>query len=367
MRLSDRYFFQELLGPFAAATGIVLMLLVSSGLYSELEPMVRNHWPIALVIQDLLLTLPSSMVLALPVSTAIAASMTINRMARDNEITVLRSFGLTLKRAFVPLVLFGLLTSILNLWIANRVVPWAAKEQARVKDRAGNFNSDNARPIELGLTIPIENKVVTFNTAQKVSDKRYRLDQIVIVERPPAGTNDFTRIMTAETADYENGKWSLQNVVYHNYGKDGMAEADLHQQAATLNMRIDFSALYQMQSGQQFDRLSYEDLTQRAEDSARYGNISEARTLEVERWFKLSLPMMGVVLVICGAPLSLRFARTGAFTGVLLAIIIIFVGWNTLLLMKYVAFGGLLPPIVAAWFTNVLFLIIGFVLIWTQE
>lgn len=364
MRLSDRYLFNELLVPFLVGTFIVLMMLVGSWLYNVLEPMVRNHWPVHAVLRGLVLNIPSALVLALPVSTAIAASMTINRMARDNEITVLRSSGLTLSRAFVPLIVFGILTSILNLWIANRVVPWAFKEQTNIE---GILNGITASPIELGLTIPVENKVVTFKTAQKISEKRYRLNQVVIVERPPSGTKDFALITTAETADYENGTWFLSNVLYHRYAKDGMTEADFHAQTGTLSLRIDFSGLYQMQASQQFDKLSYEELTQRAQDAARYGNLSEARTLEVERWFKLSMPMMGAVLVVCGAPLSLRFARTGAFTGVLLSIIIIFVGWNTLLLMKYIAFNGILPPVVAAWSTNVLFLVLGLWLMRTQE
>jgi lipopolysaccharide export system permease protein len=364
MRLCDRYFFNELIVPFFVGTFIVLMMLVGSWLYNVLEPMVRNHWPVPMVVRGLILNIPSSLVLALPVSTAIAASMTINRMARDNEITVLRSSGLTLSRAFVPLIIFGLLTSVLNLWIANRVVPWAFREQSNIE---GLLNGITASPIELGLTIPVENKVVTFNTAQKVNDKRYRLNEVIIVERPPSGTTDFSQIMTAKSADYENGTWFLTEVVTHRYAKDGMTEADLRAASGTLALRIDFSGLYQAPTGQQFDKLSYEELTTRAAESARYGNVSEARTLEVERWFKLSLPMMGVVLVVCGAPLSLRFARTGAFTGVLLSIIIIFVGWNTLLLMKYIAFGGLLPPVVAAWSTNILFLVLGFWLMKTQE
>jgi lipopolysaccharide export system permease protein len=370
MRLSDRYLFNELIAPFFIGTFVVLMMLVGSWLYNVLEPMVRNHWPLDMVVRGVVLNIPSSLVLALPVSTAISASLTINRMARDNEIVVLRSSGVPLWRIFVPLFIFGLLASFLNVWISNKVVPWAFREQQNVESLLYGIT---ASPVELGMTIPVpaENKTVTFRSAQRVSERRWRLNRVIIVEQPTTQTDpqnqQYPQITTAETADYENGEWFLKRVVYHNYAETGLTREDVAAEEGTLQLRIDFSGLYQMPQGQQFDKLSYEELTKRAMESARYGNKAEARTLEVERWFKLSLPMMGVVLVICGAPLSLRFARTGAFTGVLLSIITIFVGWNTLLLMKYIAFGGIIPPVVAAWSTNVVFLILGLWQIKAQE
>ncbi|GAB4466850.1 MAG: LPS export ABC transporter permease LptG [Armatimonadaceae bacterium] len=372
MRLCDRYLFNELITPFFVGTFIVLMMLVGSWLYNVLEPMFRNNWPLEMVVRGVILNVPSSLVLALPVSTAIAASLTVNRMARDNEFIVLRSTGVPLWRMFVPVVIFGFLTSVLNLWISNQVVPWAFREQQNVESYMSGIK---ASPVELSMTIPVpaERKTVTFRSAQKVEGKerRYRLNNVLIVEQPDpmksTGKPQYPLITTVDTAEYENGEWFLKGVAYHHYNENGLTEMDVTAAEGTLQLRIDFSGMYQMPQGEQFDKLSFEELTRRAAEAARYGNKAEARTMEVERWFKLSLPMMGVVLVLCGVPLSLRFARTGAFTGVLLSIITIFVGWNTLLLMKYVAFGGLLPPVVAAWSTNILFLVLGLWLLNTQE
>lgn len=364
MRLSDRYFLNELVVPFFAGTFIVLMMLVGSWLYNVLEPMVRNHWPITMVLRGIVLNIPSSLVLALPVSSALAASLTINRMARDNEITVLRTSGLPLWRIFVPVAIFGLVTSLINVWISNKVVPWAFREQQNIESSLYGITES---PIELGMTVKVEEYTIAFESAQKMKDGRYRLNKVVIIEQPKQGSGEYPLITTADSADYLNGTWTLTQAVYHKYEKNGTDQMDMGAREATLNLRIDFSGIYNVPMGQQFDKLSYEELTQRAQESLRIGNKAEARTLEVERWFKISLPMMGFVLVLCGAPLSLKFARTGAFTGVLLSIVTIFVGWNTILLVKYIAFGGILPPVVAGWSTNILFLVLGLWLLKTQD
>jgi lipopolysaccharide export system permease protein len=73
------------------------------------------------------------------------------------------------------------------------------------------------------------------------------------------------------------------------------------------------------------------------------------------------------VFALCAPPLALRFSRSGGFAGVLLSIIVVFVAWNTLLLMKYVGLGGYLPPAVAAWTTNGIFTLLGLWLLRTQE
>ena len=57
----------------------------------------------------------------------------------------------------------------------------------------------------------------------------------------------------------------------------------------------------------------------------------------------------------------------GAFTGVLLSIVVVFVAWNTLLFMKAAGLGGWVPPLFAAWSTNVLFTALGVWMLRSQE
>jgi lipopolysaccharide export system permease protein len=365
MRLSDRYMFGEMILPFLIGTLAVLMMLVGNTLFALLEPMLRDKWPVAAVARILVLNIPTVLVLTLPVSTALAASLATNRMARDNEITVLRGSGAPLFRAFVPVLFFGAIVSLLNLYISDRVVPWAWREQQNVQAILDTLPSN---PVEAGLTIRVDNYTITFNSAQRVSETKRRLNKVVIVENQPVvGSMDYARITTADSADYENGVWTMHNVVSHQYGKNGFTQYDLGSKDLTMQLRIDFNGLYRPPQSGQYDKYSFAELTQRAQDARRFGNFRDTTSFEVERWFKLSLPLMGLVFALCAPPLALRFARTGAFTGVLLSIITVFVAWNTLLFMKYVGLGGYLPPIVAAFSTNVLFTILGLWLLRTQE
>ncbi len=363
-RLSDRYIFGELILPFIIGTLAVLMMLVGNTLFALLDRAMREHWQVGMITRILVLNIPVVLKLTLPVSTALAVSLATNTMARNNEITVLRSIGVPLIRIFLPMILFGTIVSGVNLYLYDRVVPWAWKEQQSVQGFLDNLPSN---PIDVGFTVPVENFDITFNQVQKISDTKRRLLKVVIVDKG-VGKDEYRTITTADTADYENGVWQMKNVVYHRYDSKGFATIDAAAKTATMNLRIDFSQGYMGGASSQSDNeMTFAELTQKQEAAQRQGQTRAALEYDVARWFKLSLPMMGVVFALCGPPLALRFSRAGSFTGVLLSIITVFVAWNTLLFMKAVGLGGYLPPPVAAWSTNVLFTLIGLWLLKTQE
>lgn len=375
MRLSDRYVFSELVPPFVMATLAVLMMLVGNTLFALLEPMLRQKWPLEAVARILVFNIPTVLVLTLPAATALAVSLAVNRMARDNEVTVFRGTGQSLLRTFAPVVVFGALISVANIYVYDRVVPWAWREQQNVETYLDALTTN---PVESGLTVRVENYTITFASAQKVSETKRRLNRVLLTEdAPPQAAQippgqaapavpnkpEYPIVTSAEWADYEAGVWTLHNVSYHRYNPDGTTLFDGVADEGTLTLKIDYGAMYQPPRSGQYDKYSFAELTTRANDARRFGQAKQANEFESERWFKLSLPLMGIVLALCAAPLSLRFARTGAFTGVLLSVILVGVSWNCVNVCRYFALGGQIPPLVAAWAPNVLFTIIGILLL----
>ena len=365
MRICDRYVFGEMILPFLIGTLAVLLMMVGTTLYDMLPGVLQNHWPVSVVFRVCVLVIPSVMVRALPVSTALAVSLATNRMARDNEFTVMRTAGAPLLRAFAPMFLFGALIGVADLYIADHDVPWAYREQQNiVQYLISNLGSN---PVDVGQTFKQDNYTISFASAQKVSETKRRLNRVIIVTDPTTKSADYAEITTAATADYEGGVWTFRDVVYHHYSPDGMTQFDAKAPTATLRLQVDFSSVYQPPQPDQVKNFTTADLIQRADLARRMGNFRDARTWDVERWFRPAFAAMCFALAICCPPLGLRFARTGTFTGVLLSIITCFVAWNTILLLQMIALGGYIPPFAAAWFNVALFVGLGIWLFRTQE
>lgn len=365
MRLSDRYVFGELIVPFFIGTLAVLLMLIGNTLFAYLSRMLQEHWPVGVVLRALVLNIPTVLVLTLPVATALAASMATGRLARDNEITVMRGVGAPLRRVLAPVLVFGALVGLLAFWISDRVVPWAFQEQQGIESLLYNLPKN---PIEPDVAFKVENKYAFWvKTAQRTDDNGLLLRKVVMLQLPQRADDDFGTWLTAETAKYKDDVFTFRDVVLHRFAKNGEPGSGVDGKSPSAKLRVHVNFSQVMSPPLSEDKLAFAELTQRARDARALGQKGDALRYEVERWFKLSLPAMCFVFALCAPPLALRFSRTGGFAGVLLSIIVVFVAWNTLLLMKYVGLGGLLPPVVAAWSTNVLFTLLGLWLLRTQE
>ena len=89
--------------------------------------------------------------------------------------------------------------------------------------------------------------------------------------------------------------------------------------------------------------------------------------IAVNYYAKLSLPFLCLAFALFAPPLTLRFARQGAYTGIFLSILMVWVAWNTLLLGKFLGLSGKLPPVYAAWAPDALFMALGLLFLWRME
>jgi lipopolysaccharide export system permease protein len=351
----DRYLFKEVLPMFLGGTGAALLLLTTLKFFQSADSLSRSRMPISEIFQDIVGRMPGVLVMTLPVATALAASLATNRLARDNEIMALRTAGVSLARLFAPLFGFALLVTLLNLGIAEWLVPRAFKA------REGMGRSASLA-FEAGATLRSGSFFIKYDSAQKLTEERRRLAHVMIVQRKPQVT-----IWTAPFASYESGVFRLEDATEHRYDAAHTLISEQRLSETKLNLPIDFSVAALRVEGQALSNLSFAALTRGASEARRRGELRKALDLEVARWFKLSLPALCLSLGLLAPPLALRFSKAGGFTGVLLSVITVFVAWNTLLLLQYVGQAGHLPPLVAAWSTNVFFGLVGLVLLRSAE
>ncbi|MDX1932845.1 MAG: LptF/LptG family permease [Capsulimonadales bacterium] len=359
---SDRLVFGELLIPFFIGVIAFLMMLVGNTLYKYLETILREKWPVALVSRFLLLNIPTVLVMALPVALTLAISLGVSRLARDNEITVLRSVGMPLRRIFLPVYLFGAAVSLLNLLVFEKVTPWAWREQ---QNTLAVLDALPTNPADASRRIRTDDFVVTFAAADRRPDGKRVIRQVVLVRTPVDGTaaKAYPTILTAESAEYVGGIWRLKNVVYHRFGGRGESELDGRAQDGTLVLNLDLiTAVGVGQPLTASFTYSLDELYREAKRQVGYGNAKLAREFETDAHLKLSFPLQGILFAFVAPLLSLRFARTGAFTGILLSLILVVFTLIVLLTLRIVAIAGGIPPIVAAWLPIVLFAVAGVVL-----
>ncbi|MCS6949307.1 MAG: LptF/LptG family permease [Armatimonadota bacterium] len=357
MKLIDRLLLSELLVPFLVGTLAVVLMLIGNMLFFYAEVLFAKGVPVLAVAQMIVYHTPYLLVLTLPVATALSVSLAVNRLARDSEIVVLRNAGASLRRIFLPLLAAGLGISLLNFWLEEAVVPKAERQFRRIYNRIVMMQT--APLLRSNVVFRLRDYAFYIGMVENVRDGKAQLRDVQVWEMPVSG---YARVILAPRAEYDDGIWRLYDAHVHLYGKDGFA-IDAHARGeVTINLRV---ALEELLSPPTPEETNAAELRRQAQELERAG--LPATRLWVGYYFKFSIPFACAVFALCSAPLALLFARAGSFMGVLLAIILVFLFWNTLLLARLLGNQGFLPPAVAAWAPNALFAAGGLLILWRLE
>ena len=93
------------------------------------------------------------------------------------------------------------------------------------------------------------------------------------------------------------------------------------------------------------------------------GQIS--RVEQVKLHHKTAYPFAAVVVVLLGAPIAIRFGRAGFFAGLIIAFFLAFVYWAlSFATLEGLSENGKLHPFLACWGANILYAIVGCMMIW---
>jgi lipopolysaccharide export system permease protein len=368
MKLLDRYLVREMVVPFLIGQGAVVLMLTGTVLYNNADTFLSYNIPAIGVAKIALYFMPYLVALTMPVATAIAISLSVSRLCRDSEITVFRAAGISLKRSFRSAYMVGIAVSALAFAFGEYVVPWSTAQYERTMAELSR---------QIRFLAPKEGQVV------QSADRRYTVyvgrmqlaenstvfyDVTFLVRRPD---NPIPTVIHAARANYDDGRWTLDDARIHAYEDRGDREVFSRAGRVTLDFRLPqqmFNMIYlQLPLYSESAKASFRELAARVSVQRRSGFVSPQDLLDLH--FKLSVPLSCMVFAIVCPPLAMRFARAGGFMGVLLSIILVFVYWNMLLAAKIIGsrYPDVFPPAVAGWGQNVVFSAIGLWFLWKSE
>jgi lipopolysaccharide export system permease protein len=139
--------------------------------------------------------------------------------------------------------------------------------------------------------------------------------------------------------------------------------ADSAEAEALAGPAVQVSRLRQAERLSDRDRMTQQSVTSARSRAARGVALEQTVSrFEVEIHKKLALAFACIVFTLIGPPLALRFPRSGVGLVVTASSIIFSVYWVGLILGESLAERRVASPAVSMWITNVIFLVIGLVM-----
>jgi lipopolysaccharide export LptBFGC system permease protein LptF len=331
-----------------------------------------------------------------PISMLLATLLVTGGFARHSEITAMLASGVSIYRILVPLLIIGSVVSLLMFGLNEFLVPKAnrlAEASKRImrnrpdKNRIAKIQiwfrgTQEKRIYYINALVP-EGKIIYQLTVFELNDDFLpvkRLDvghaeynpppsQLQVEEEQkwrtrvtqvlPKHFQDFLESESLGNGEQEVGTWTLYN------GTERYLETSGRRTIINFEQRNDYVIPRTFNEFRQETKapedMNYQELTTYIETLTASGYDVSKYIVDLRA--KFSYPFVSLVMVIIGFPFALKSPRSGAAMGVGLSVFIGLTYWIVLQLGISLGHAQILPPLIAAWISHIMFAAAGFYLI----
>jgi len=359
IKLLDRYIIKEITFPFLASVIIISIILLGNYLFQLTDLIIVKNVPIHLVVELLLYNLPDIIVRTFPIAILFSTMTGIGRLNRENEITAFRMGGISLYRLIIPVLIVGIIISGLTFFFNEEIVPWA------------NHKAKNIiRNTILKESMPNTQEEVFFRGpkgrlfyVKEYNESEDKINNIIIYNiKENDQSETYPEVITAQMGVIKENIWELQDGIIHEYNKEGniILESQFKQ------MKFEITEEMQQAYGNQktTNEMSRKELAKNIKLFRKSG-IS-VNSLLVDYHLKLAQPFVAFIFVLIAVPLSLTNKESKA-VNITFTIIIIFAYYLILSVCRSLGRNEILPPLIAAWLPNTIFMILGLLILFLKE
>ena len=141
MKMIDRYIFKEHLIPFILSLLVLLFILLANFLLRTIDKFLGKGLSIDLLFEYLFYNMAWIVALAVPMAVLIATLTAFGRFSSDNEITAMRTCGISTFKLLRAPIFFGVIIAVAMIYFNNLVLP-----DMNHKARSLSVNISKKRP-----------------------------------------------------------------------------------------------------------------------------------------------------------------------------------------------------------------------------
>ena len=351
MKVIDKYLIGEFMRNFLACLGFftALLLVVRFG-EKEVGTFIARRMSFAASMESLFLQVPGYIIQIAPPSTLFAAFFSLGRMTQNNEITAMRTCGISLYRIFLPIFIVAMLVAISMMAFNDQVVTRATKRDTDLK----GFNNQTPGTATNIVFFGSDNRIFYINS---ISLRDQRMEKLTIYEMDL--NNSVKSQLDAKEASWIGYEWHLKHGIIRT-NKDGIWEETPFEEKK-ISVKVDPEIIVKGSQGQITMPLT--ELSKLIKFKKETGQV--VRKDLVGFHSRLSFPFACFVMAILGAPLFVMFGRSGVAVGFLLTMFISFIYWGVALaIFEALGDNGKLSPIMSCWSANMIFMAIGMIFVY---
>lgn len=350
MKVLDRYLIKTFLSTTATCLAAFITIYLVIDFLEKYRRFSRADAAGGDILLFFLCKIPEIIFQVTPMAVLMGTILAMGTIAKNSEITAMRSSGISLFQIGRPFLATAAAVSLLLLFMQEFITPAANEkmhyiDQVVIKKRgpAAFFRQNNIWHRDDNLILQAR----VFDPATS------SLKGITIWEMG-AGIRPISRIDAAAGIPVQGG-WQLSGVTKTDFiDSGGIRSTAMDSLFTKLDLVAeDLKVVAKSAEDMGFTALRKycRDVSENGLDATRYLTLLHS---------KISLPFAALVMAFLGIPFSLREGRSGgAGVGIGFSIAIGFAYFMTNSLLLSLGQAGAMPPVMAAWTANILFAAAG--------
>ncbi len=357
MRIIRIYILKELAGPFIFAFVITTFAFMAGNMIKLADLVVNKGVDFFSVCKLFLYMLPWLFTFTVPISVLTATLLTFGRLSSDNEITAMRASGISLYKLVYPLVLLGLVISLVSYELNDWILPRLRYETRKLVTQIGSKNP--AAYLEAGTFIKAFKGYIVFIYG---IDKN-KLTNIRIYQ-PQEGRPTRTIIAQKGEMDYIESKDAIRlKLINGTVDEPNPNDPNNFYKLnfKTYIMTLDLREGRDLKIDKKKSDMSIDELKEKIKALKAEGVDPSPLQMEIHK--KISYSFSSLIFILIGIPLALMARRGEKSIGFVLSVFVIVTFYLIQLGGEALAIKGILFPALGMWLPNIVFGIIGPVMI----
>ena len=353
----DRYVSAGFLRVFGISLAVITGLYLTADFFERIGSLLESGAPMTTVLRYFLFKAPLIISRVVGFATLFSTLFCLGLLARTQEITAIRSSGVSVQRITLPLLVLSFLLSGATFFWNETLVPIFSSNAQQI------YRNEIKQKKQLSLfgtrDIWIRGDA-SFINIDNFDPRTNSLEGVTVFTL----NRDFSlrSLIEIPNVQWRDGSWHADAAIEWELHDDGK----LSRRESIANIPITETPDDLKLLARDAEEFSYFELQKQIADMKAKG--LDTTSIEVDLKNKLAIPLVSFLMVLLATPFAIKRQMSGNISlsfGMTMAIA--FGYWVLTALCTSLGHGGALPALPAAWIPNIIFSMIGLYFFTSEE
>ena len=347
MTILSRYIYSETVRYLIFVLITVLGIYFIVDFFQRLDNFISVDLQTSKIIAYFLFNVPVVIAQVLPICLLLSVIVALGIMNKHNEIVALQSSGVGFFFILRPVLRLGLLITVIVFLLTEVLVPITVPISNRIwMEDIKKKNIVTTR--EKNIWIKGNRSITHINHYNPIEEKIYGISVYYF-----NAAFSMVKRLDAKVGEFTDKGWMLEEIMEQTLNpSDGSTKTDLIAQDVR---QLELLPEDLVQVNKKSEEMNYRELSQYVQKVEAEGY--DALIYKVDLYGKIAFPFFCIIMSLIGAGIGVqRNIKEGLPVGVAYGIGIAFLYWIFYSFTLSLGYGGVIPPMLAVWIPNLVFL-----------